>query len=455
MQFNMYHSYTVDEHTLRAVGVIADIANGVFAEDHPLSTSVMPLIDDREALFLAMLLHDTGKGGAGGQEKAGARAARSACERFGLDRKRIEMVAWLVEHHLVMSDYAQKRDVSDPRTVADFARIVETPERLRLLLVLTVADIRAVGPGVWNGWKGQLMRELYGATEAVFRGGRGSDAAAAIRRYHENAAYDARVRLIGLDAAAADWVQAMEDAYFTSFTDPEILGHAALARRAGDVGGAAAEGQIRSGLNASEVVVAAPDRQRLFVDLATALTAAGANIVGARVFTSRQGQALDVFYIQDATGAAYGADNPRMLKKLAEALEAAGRGETSKAEPRRVTDFGRAAAFTITPTVMLDNEASEVSTVIEASGRDRPGLLVGLARSISDAGLSILSAHIDGYGERAVDAFYVTEPDGGKLTDPKRMSALKAKLMASLEEVEATAPRPRANLQRARASVAR
>lgn len=456
MQFNMYHSYTVDEHTLRAVGVIADIAAGRFAEDHPLSTAIMPLIDDREALFLAMLLHDTGKGGAGGQEKAGARAARQACERLGLDRKRIEMVAWLVEHHLVMSDYAQKRDVSDPRTVADFARIVETPERLRLLLVLTTADIRAVGPGVWNGWKGQLMRELYGATEAVFRGGRGSDAAAAIRRHHENAAYDSRVRLVAADASTADWVQGMEDAYFSAFSDAEILAHAKLGQRAAKAGGAAAEGAIRPGLNASEVVVAAPDRQRLFVDLAAAITGAGANVVGARVFTSRQGQALDVFYVQDGAGSAFGADNPKALTRLAEALEAAGRGEPSKAEARRVTDFGRAAAFSITPTVMLDNEASEVSTVVEASGRDRPGLLVALARNISDAGLSILSAHIDGYGERAVDAFYVTGPDGGKLEDPKRMAALKADLMAALEEAEASQPeRRRATLQKARASVAR
>ncbi len=300
------------------------------------------------------------------------------------------------------------------------------------------------------------MRELYGATEAVFRGGRGSDAAAAIRRYHENAAYDARVRLIAADPTTAGWVQTMEDAYFTSFTDDEILLHAALARRAEQAGGAAAQGQIRSGLNASEVVVAAPDRQRLFVNLVTAITAAGANVVGARVFTSGQGEALDVFYVQDGAGTAYGADNPRTLARLAEALEAAGRGEPIKGEPRRVTDFGRAAAFSITPTVMLDNEASEVSTVVEASGRDRPGLLAALAHNISDAGLSILSAHIDGYGERAVDAFYVTEPDGGKLTDPKRMAALKADLMVSLNEVETAAtPRSRANLQKARASVGR
>ncbi|HEX4712318.1 [protein-PII] uridylyltransferase [Phenylobacterium sp.] len=452
MQFNMYHSYTVDEHTLRAVGIIADIAAGRFADDHPLSTAIMPLIVDREALYLAMLLHDTGKGGAGGQEKAGARAARSACERLGLERSKIELVAWLVEHHLVMSDYAQKRDISDPRTVSDFARIVETPERLRLLLVLTTADIRAVGPGVWNGWKGQLMRELYGATEAVFRGGRGSDSAAALKRYHENAAYDARVRVAKADPASEAWADAMEDAYFSAFIEAEVLAHAALSRRAG--AGAAAEGRVRADRNAAEVVVAAIDRPRLFVDLAGAITGAGANVVGARVFTSRAGQALDVFYVQDVTGQPYGADNARSLTRLIESLEAAARGEPVQREARRSADLGRAAAFSITPAVMLDNEASETSTVVEASGRDRPGLLAALARTIADAGLSILSAHIDGYGERAVDAFYVTGPDGRKLADTRKGNALKAALLAALNDPDQDDGR-RAHLQRARASVAR
>jgi [protein-PII] uridylyltransferase len=455
MQFNMYHSYTVDEHTLRAVGIIADIAAGRLVEDHPLSAQIMPLIADREALFLAMLLHDTGKGGAGGQEKAGARAARQACERLGLERSKIELVAWLVEHHLVMSDYAQKRDVSDPRTVADFARIVENPERLRLLLVLTVADIRAVGPGVWNGWKGQLMRELYGATEAVFRGGRGSDAAAALRRYHENQAYDARVAVAKADPAAEPWVDAMEDAYFAAFSQGEVLAHARLAARGAGSGGAAAEGRVRADRNAAEVAVAAADRPRLFVDLAAAITGAGANVVGARVFTSRAGQALDVFYVQDVTGLPYGEADPRQLDRLVETLEAAARGEASTREPRRTADLGRAAAFSITPTVMLDNDASETSTVIEASGRDRPGLLAALAQALSDAGLSILSAHIDGYGERAVDAFYVVDAAGQKLTDARKRNTLKTALMAALAEGEDEAPGRRAGLQRARASVAR
>jgi len=455
MQFNMYHSYTVDEHTLRAVGVIADIGAGRLPDDHPLATQIMPLIVDREALFLAMLLHDTGKGGAGGQEVAGARAARQACERLGLERSKIELVAWLVEHHLVMSDYAQKRDVSDPRTVGDFARIVQTPERLRLLLVLTVADIRAVGPGVWNGWKGQLMRELYNATEAVFRGGRGSDAAAALRRYQENAAYDARVRLAKADPAAEPWGDAMEDAYFTAFTDDEVLTHARLALAAAKGPASAAVGRIRADLNASEVVVAAADRPRLFVDLAEAITGAGANVVGARVFTSRAGQALDVFYVQDVTGAPFGSNDERVLPRLADGLACAARGQPVVHERRR-QDLGRAAAFAITPAVMLDNDASETSTVVEVSGRDRPGLLAGLARTLSDAGLLITSAHIDGYGERAVDAFYVVDAKGQKVTDARKGNALKTALLAALNDSEAeTAQSRRANLQRARASVAR
>ncbi|MDX5392962.1 MAG: [protein-PII] uridylyltransferase [Pseudomonadota bacterium] len=456
MQFNMYHSYTVDEHTLRAVGVIADIAAGRLADDHPLAVSLMPQIQERDVLFLAMLLHDTGKGGvAGGQEKAGARAARAACERLGLPRARIDLVAWLVEHHLEMSDYAQKRDISDPRTVADFVRLVQTPERLRLLLVLTVADIRAVGPGVWNGWKGQLLRDLYASASAVFRGGRASDAVSVVRQRQAFAAAEIRARLVEADPAAAAWAEAMEDAYFTGFGQDEIAIHAAVSQRA-VAEGAAAMGYVREDLNAAELVVAAADRPRLFADLARAITASGASVLGARVFTSRQGQALDVFYLQDVTGQPFGHDNPSALPRLAEALEAAARGEPPSGEPPRPADFARTAAFAITPSVLIDNEASESATIVEAAGRDRPGLLTALASTLADAGLSITSAHIDSYGERAVDAFYVTDAAGWKVTETRALANLRSNLAAVLNEGETSArPRARARLERARASVAR
>jgi [protein-PII] uridylyltransferase len=249
----------------------------------------------------------------------------------------------------------------------------------------------------------------------------------------------------------------MEDAYFSAFSEAEVLAHAALSRRAGPLvgeGGAAAEGRVRADRDAAEVVVAATDRRRLFVDLAGAITGAGANVVGARVFTSNFGQALDVFYLQDASSQPFGADNPRSLARLVESLEAAARGEAVPTEPRRAADLGRAAAFSIEPAVMLDNDASETSTVVEASGRDRPGLLAALARTIADAGLQVLSAHIDGYGERAVDAFYVTGPKGEKLEDARKGNALKTALLAVLNAADQEDGR-RSNLQRARASVAR
>jgi len=452
MQFNMYHSYTVDEHTLRAVGVIADVAAGRYADDHPLATAIMPLVKDREALFLAMLLHDTGKGGVGGQEKAGARAARQACERMGLDRHKIELVAWLVEHHLVMSDFAQKRDVADPATVAAFARIVEDPERLRLLLVLTVADIRAVGPGVWNGWKGQLLRELYGATETIFRGGRISDAAGIARRRQEAIAYDARTALVAADPEARAWATAMEDAYFVAFSQDEQKVHMALARRANAEGGAAAQARIRADRNAAEVMVSATDRQGLFADLALAIATLGGNVVGARIFTSSEGQALDIFYVQDAAGQPFGADAARTLDRLVDTLAKAARGEKAATEARKAADLGKAAAFAISPSVAIDNDASSDATVIEASGRDRPGLLEALARTLSEADLSIQSAHIDGYGERAVDAFYVVTADGSKLTDARRGASVRARLTDVLIAAETASAR---RLPKARASEAR
>jgi [protein-PII] uridylyltransferase len=451
MQFNMYHSYTVDEHTLRAVGVINDIDAGRFSQDHPLGTAVMPMIEDREALFLAMLLHDTGKGLAGGQEMAGARTSRQACERLGLERHRVDLVAWLVEHHLVMSDYAQKRDVGDPATVAAFAAIVQTPERLRMLLVLTIADIRAVGPGVWNGWKGQLLRELYGATETVFRGGRTSDAAGVARRRQEALAYDARAALIRDEPAARAWATSLEDAYFATVDADEQRAHYALAKRAETSGGAAAEARWPSG-TATEVLVAARDRQGLFADLAESIAALGGNVLGARIFTSRDGAAIDIFHVQDANGQPFAEGNPRLADRLVAVLEDAARGSLTIFKGGKY-GLGRASAFSIASSVVMDNDASRTATVIETSGRDRPGLLATLARTLSEAHLSIQSAHIDNHGERAVDAFYVVDAGGSKLTNPATIHALRLKLARVLDKEESDAAGRR--LSRARASAGR
>ncbi|MBX3477540.1 MAG: [protein-PII] uridylyltransferase [Brevundimonas sp.] len=369
-QFNMYHAYTVDEHTLQAIGLINDVWRGKLTADHPMASDIVHRIDDFEALMLAMLLHDVGKGGDRGQVEDGALAARRACERLGVDSRRIELVAWLVRHHLVLSDYAQKRDVSDPATVRAFAEIVGDPERLRMLLVLTVADIRAVGPGVWNSWKGRLMRDLYSRTQALFRG-----------------------ETVDAPDPAAD--------------------HPDLVARAGTAGVAAEALRVEADEAVSRVAVAAPDRPGLFADLAAALAAEGADVVGARVATTAQGLALDVFDLQDGAGLPYGQAEPRRLEALVAALDAAARSISPQLRPAPPPVSRRRAAFEVAPVVMVMPEAGEGAAVIEVSGPDRPGLLADLAAALTEAGLSIRSAHVAGFGARAVDSFYVTDAAGG------------------------------------------
>ncbi|WP_396594941.1 [protein-PII] uridylyltransferase [Brevundimonas sp. R86498] len=395
-QFNMYHAYTVDEHTLQAIGIINDIQRGKLKDDHPLATEVIHLIADPEALMLAMLLHDVGKGGERGQLEDGAIAARRACERLGIETRRIEIVVWLVRHHLALSDYAQKRDLSDPATVQAFAEIVGDPERLRMLLVLTVADIRAVGPGVWNSWKGQLMRTLYGRVEALFR---------------------------GEDLKTAD----------------PLAEHAGLVARALANGAAAeartgAAGRIEQ---TTEIALAARDRPGLFADLAAVLAAAGADVTGARVATAPDGTVLDVFQVQDGADQPYGQAEPRRLTSLIAALEAAARGESPVRPPAMPAPSPRRAVFDVRPVVMIDNAASADATVIEVSGADRPGLLAELSRTLSDHDLSIRSAHVAGFGERAVDSFYVTDRKGRKLKSDDLLDQVHRALEAVLDRTPA------------------
>lgn len=398
-QFNMYHAFTVDEHTLQAIGIINDIWRGKLKADHPTATEIVHRIDDFEALMLAMLLHDVGKGGDRGQLEDGAFAARRACDRLGLDPRRIEFVVWLVRNHLALSDYAQKRDVSDPATVRAFAGLVGDPERLRTLLVLTVADVRAVGPGVWNGWKGQLMRDLYQRTEAVFR---------------------------GEDVTRADPLADF----------PDLVTRAARSGAAASVVTGRETDEGETPLAAARIAVAAKDRPGLFADLAAALAAGGADVVGARVATAEDGTALDVFELQDGSGAPYGQAEPRRLTRLVSALEAAARGKGVGTPPEPQPN-PRRAAFDVRPVALIDLDESPDAAVIELSGADRPGLLAELSRVLADHGLSIRSAHIAGFGERAVDSFYVTDANGKRPKAGPKLERLREALEAVLDRRDA------------------
>ena len=439
-QFNMYHRFTVDEHTLNALGILRNIENGRLSADHPLATRLAPLITHRRALHMAILLHDTGKG-KGDQCVEGAENARIACPRLGLDEDETELVAWLIASHLEMSDTAQRRDIADPRTVLDFAEGVRTLERLRLLTILTVCDIRAVGPGVWNGWKAQLMRDLYAATEAVLKDSGARDEAAArerLSRRAEAARERFRAAMERIDPGfAARWTAELDAAYWLAFSETDRLRHAAFVRAARDRERAIAAGvRIDRRRSATEIMVIAPDRHALFADIAGAIARQGANVVGAQVTTTADGRAFDVFYVQETGGKPFGWAEPGARDRLKSAVETAAAAGTEPATPGADAPVRRReAAFKVKPYVNVFDDAADGALVIEASGRDRPGLLHDLARTIADTGLSLETARIDGYGERAVDTFYVTE-NGAKPTDPNRLERIRTALLTALTEAE-------------------
>ncbi len=460
-QFNMYHRFTVDEHTLNALGLMREIEQGKHTTEHPLISGYASELSHRRALHLALLLHDTGKG-KGDQCIEGAENARIACPRLGLDDDETELVAWLIENHLAMSDTAQRRDISDPRTVLDFAELVGSLERLRLLAFLTVVDIRAVGPGVWNGWKAQLLRDLYTATASVLAETGPRDEADARARLVERAdkareRFLASASRLGSDVVER-WANSLDPTYWLAFGEADRQRHAALARTAERRGDTVATGiRVDRRRSATEIMVLAPDRHGLFADIAGAIASEGASVVGAQVTTTSDGRAFDVFFVQEPGGRPYGWADSYSRDLLKAAVERAARGEaTSDGRFANPTVRRREAAFAIAPYVKFDPEAADNALVIEASGRDRPGLLHDLARTLAEEGLSLIAARIDGYGERAVDTFYVIEA-GKKPTDPERLAGVETALMTVLSEAEDAARRGRekAGLAHAPMSVGR
>ncbi len=440
-QFNMYHHYTVDEHTLRAIGHMASMQRG--EQGFELVETLFSKIRHRRALYLAMLLHDTGKG-LGDQQIEGMKTAKSAGKRLSLEDTEIELIAWLVGNHLEMSETAQKRDISDPRTVTQFAELVGDVEHLRLLYILTVADIRAVGPNVWNSWKSQLLGELYHATEAALRGGR-TDEASIVDGLQQQAE-DTRLAIIDKLGSLPPLMQELEASYWTGFDEETLLSHAAILSENTDIT-VVATGPEVSGR--TEVFVSGPDRVGLFARLSAAIDAQGAHIISAQVFTTQSGRIVDVFVLQDEDGKPYAAGDTFRLQRLEGVVREALMGSGAPVEVEQRTSR-REAAFMIEPSVTFSEDASRDFTVIDVAGRDRPGLLRDVGMVLAEAGISIVSAHVGSYGERVFDAFYVKLPDG---FDDAMKSSLQERLLTALQSEEPDAPTtPAQTLKRASAA---
>ncbi|QFU17576.1 [protein-PII] uridylyltransferase [Microvirga thermotolerans] len=436
MQFNMYHHYTVDEHLIRSIGVLTEIESGKGAADHPLATQIVGTIHNRRALYVAVFLHDIAKGRPEDHSTAGAAIARKLGPRFGLTESETDTVAWLVEHHLLASNTAQSRDLSDPATIRSFAETVQTMERLKLLHILTIADIKAVGPGVWNGWKGQLLRNLYHETEVMLGGG-----AVDIARSE-------RIRLAQerLREALPDWTEEEFESYAARHAPAYWLktDEARRVKQARFVRAADREGRTVSTAyetdrfrGVTEFTVLSPDHPRLLAIVTGACAAAGGNIVDAQIFTTTDGMALDTIVLSRAFDR--DEDELRRAERVATAIERALKGEVRIADlvAGKRPPKERARTFQVAPEVSIDNSLSSRQTVIEVSGLDRPGLLYDLTTALGKLNLNIASAHIVTFGEKAVDVFYVTDLTGTKVTHAGRQASIRRALLEVFKAEEA------------------
>jgi [protein-PII] uridylyltransferase len=442
MEHSLYHVYTVDEHTIQAIDGLSQIEAGEVAGELPLASGIMPRLHSRTELFVAMLFHDLGKGRGGNHSEIGAELVRRTAPRLGLSDEHVETIAWLVRHHLLLSHTAFKRDVEDPKTVSDLVQVIQSPERLRLLLVMTAADIRAVGPTVWNGWKGQLLRDLYRETDAVLTG----DQIGSRRHQRVEAAKAALVEALGAEALGAEalgdgqteriaaFLDRHDPRYWLSFDTAAHLRHATFIRHA------EAEGQklavdfwIDRFRDRTEVVIFAPDHPGLFMGAAGALALSGASIVDARIFTTADGMALDSFGVQNVEDRAAVAE-PSRLARIRQNIELALAGQLrlDRALAGRRSLPARTEVFEVEPRVLIDNDASRNHSVLEVNGRDRPGLLYDLAKTLMDLGLVVSTAIIATWGERVVDVFYIKDVFGHKITQPAKRRRIQRELTATL-----------------------
>ncbi|MBI4968706.1 MAG: [protein-PII] uridylyltransferase [Rhodospirillales bacterium] len=445
MQYDMYHVYTVDEHTIRALGILHRIETGALKDEHAVGHQIMQTLQSRRALYVAVLLHDIAKGRVGDHSEVGAEIALKLGPRLGLEPEETETVSWLVRHHLDMSRTAFKRDIDDPKTIQDFADLVQSPERLKLLLLLTFADIRAVGPSVWNNWKAGLLRELYWRADEVMSGGL---AAGESRRARAE-----QVKTALRQALAASWsAEAIEahlargnPSYWLSADLETLIAQAELVREAEDSQTPlTVRHRIDAQHAATEVTIYTGDHPGLFAQIAGAMALSGASIVDARIVTLANGMALDSFWIQDAAeGGAL--SRPDRLTRLADTIEKALKGQIRldrELKAKRSTLPSRTRVFTVAPRVILDNRASRTHTVIEVNGRDRPGFLYDVTAALTAQGLQIFSAHISTYGERAVDVFYVKDVFGMKVDHEGKLKQIREALLDAVAGAEGAIETP-------------
>ncbi len=442
-EHDMYHVYTVDEHTIRTFSVLSVLERAEPPRNLTHAAQVAGRVRSKHLLRLALLLHDIGKGHAGEHATVGAEMARGVCSRLGLSEDDTQNVVWLVEHHLYLAEMSLRRDLGDPQTITDIVTCVQTPERLRLLYVLTVCDINAIGPTVWTARKARLLENAFELTGTVLSG-EGTDGPSEI------SIEVAEATLTRIDAAeakfrerVADWPPEEVDAFversysqFWVMHELEtVVKTAMVARETGmNEAGFAIDCRPLPDTHNAEVIISAPSGQGLFARVVMAITLAGMSVADAKIITTRDGMALYTFVIA-LFGNADFSDDPRRLETLSAAIE---KFIVEKPDlkqllaDRPASTPSRTDVFKVTPSVIIDNKASRKHTVLEIVARDHPGLLATIALAILDQGLAVSSARIATYGEKVSDVFYVQTRSGKKISGEVQIEEIRKGILAFL-----------------------
>ena len=431
MQFDMYHVFTVDEHTIFAISILHGIGLGKYKAEMPVVTEIFHLVKSLRVLYLSIFCHDIGKGRGGDHSLIGEVIVRKLARRFGLDAYEEDLCAWLVRNHLMMSRTAFKRDLGDPKTIEDFVEKVQSPERLRLLLILTVADIRAVGPTVWNGWKGALLRELYYLSEDKM----GASDKQVKKFGKDSLSMELKNLLIGWKEEEIEEYLELGDASFWSSLDAQ--NHVRIAHLLKELESSimplAIDTISDNFRSITDIILCTPDQAGLFAKMSGAIALSGASILGAKIFTLKNGIAVEMFHIQDAEHLAF--DKPDKLARLSVYMNKAIVGEldVGREMAKNLSNYpSRMEVFKVPPKVYVENKSSANYTVVEVEGRDRIGFLHIITQKLAELNIGISTAHITTYGERAVDVFYVKDVFGMKIIHESKLRQIQEELVGVL-----------------------
>ncbi len=431
--FNLYHNYTVDEHLLKTVGFMSKIINNTLSQPHPFTSNFNAKLDNKKVLLLSAFLHDIGKGRKQDHSILGSQITEKLCNRIGMKKNEVSQTAWLVKNHLVMSDVAQKRDLYDPKTIVDFARIVKNQKNLDYLLALTVADIMSVGPSIWNAWKSGLLRTLYNETSNYLSGDKNKSIE------NENNCIKAQNKF---KEELSDWPKLLMNSYVHRFSNnywlttsiEQQIEHAKILKDK-DSKNISLEiySKKNTNNNTTTITLIGPDYPNLLETLAGACSLYDANIIDAQIETTIDGIAIDTISVsrdfQDQ-------DEDRRIIRISDCIKKSLSGELSldREISKKVTKIRYEKTFKVSNKVNITNEFSNNSTVIEIEGRDRPGLLYQIANTLKETNINIKSAHIVTFGEKANDIFYITNLFGEKIYTPEKLLLIKSMLLSSMEE---------------------